>query len=352
MPKTKRLTNAEIAEQITDRLITELENGNAPWRKPWAASGVFHQNVRYFNSAKPRPYRGVNMLLLAMAAMQKGYGSPYWLTYKQATELATKAWEKAGKPMKTIQYEKRDGTIEDREVKDMGGVRKGEKSTSIVFWRTIKVDDRNNAGEKKVIPLARFFHVFNIEQCDGLGLPERESEKSVDPIVEAEMIINGWTEAPPVIHGGDRAYYNPTADRIGLPNMADFDRMADYYYTFFHEGVHATGHKDRLSRPEVTKTDMTFGDNDYSREELVAEIGSAILGAHAGLTDERSIENQGAYLRHWADALKADRQMVMKAASDAHKAADSILGVEYSYEEDDDQTKDTDTNVTQVAVAA
>jgi antirestriction protein ArdC len=267
--KAPRLTNAEIAERITDRLITELENGNVPWHKPWQSEGQFHQNVRYYNSARPRPYRGINTLILAMEAMSKGYTSPYWLTFKQAAELAEKAWEKRGKPMVYRTFDKTDRktgevTSERRLVRDLGGVRKGEKSTSIVFWRTIKVDDRDNPGEDKVIPLARFFHVFNIEQCDHLGLPAKDTAEKIDndPIAEAEEILAEWDDAPPVVHGGTSAYYAPGLDKIGLPNMVDFDSAADYYFTRFHESVHATGHKDRLNRPEVAKTGITFGDGE------------------------------------------------------------------------------------------
>lgn len=340
MPKTakNRLTNAEIAERVADRIIEQLEQGTIPWHKPWSAQGLVPMNVRHANSKTPRPYRGINILLLAM----QGYGSPYWMTYNQANQYAYRAWCKTnghkvevdakGKPNQSSTSYRAFQKDENR-----GGVRKGEKSTQIIFWKVLKFEDKVT-GEDKVIPLARFFNVFNVEQCTdlGLNLPQADDEAKIfDPCEEAEAIIDGWTDEPPVTHGGDSAYYSPMQDRIQLPEREAFDTPTDYYFTRFHEGVHATGHADRLNRPEIATATVIFGSEDYSKEELVAEMGAAILGAHAGLDGAKRIENTAAYIKHWLGKLRDDKGMLMKAAALGQKAADSILGVSYSYDEDE-----------------
>lgn len=321
-----RLTNAEIRERVTDRIIEQLEKGTVPWHKPWAASGLAPMNARYAGSSKPRPYRGINALLLAMS----GYGSPYWLTFKQANEMAYKFWLKT-KGLKDSPQAYRDFQKDP----ERGGVRKGEKSTQIVFWKAITVPDPDADDGKKRIPMARFFNVFNVDQCDALGIenPSEEDREEFNPCEEAEAILAGYDDAPPLTHGGDRAFYNPVEDRIQMPERESFNTPEDYYYTVFHEHVHGTGHDSRLNREGVSKSSIIFGDEDYSKEELVAELGAAMLGAHAGLGSERRVANSAAYIKSWLKKLRDDKNMVMQAAAAAQKATDYMVGVEYSYED-------------------
>jgi len=284
-----------VHDIITEQLITMLESGTAPWRKPWAgAAGGFALNMK-----SKKQYRGINQFMLAFSQ----YASPYWLTFKQAKELG-------------------------------GSIRKGEKSTPVVFFSWIYKDANgkrvktDKQAESKA-GFYRYYRVFNIEQCEGIenpAAPERVREH--EPIREAELVADNMPQRPEIEHGGGRACYMPTADKVKMPEPEFFSKGEEYYSTLFHELGHATGHSSRLNRKGVTKSEIRFGDSDYSREELVAEMTAAFLCGHSGI-ETATLENSAAYLANWIEALKGDSKLAITAGAQAQKAADFILNVKH-----------------------
>jgi len=271
---------------ITDRLITILETGTAPWRKPWN-----YGNERGpLNLVSRKHYQGINCFLLACTA----FSSPYWLTYRQAQERG-------------------------------GNVRRGEKGTLVIFWKMLEKDDPQAEDGKRRLPLLRHYTVFNIEQCEGLTAPplEESTWKVHDPIVAAETVIINMPNPPIIEKSGTRACYSPSRDLVRVPDLFRFDRPEDYYGTFFHELAHATGHKSRLNREGITGQHF-FGDAVYSREELVAEMTAAFLCGHCGV-ENITLDNSAAYLQSWIKALRGDKKLAIIAAAQAQKAADYIL---------------------------
>ena len=233
--------------------------------------------------------------------MSAGYSSPYWLTFRQAKELG-------------------------------GHVRQGETGLPVVYWRfgTREVQDGDEIIEKRSV-LCRYYTVFNEEQCADLRLqPARptENQPQVGPIETCEQVVSGWLSRPVIHHGGDIASYNKVVDLVRMPNRSCFDGSEEYYSTLFHELVHSTGHPARLDRSTLRDFER-FGDEIYSREELVAEMGAAFLSGYCGI-ENRTIKNSAAYLANWLEALKSDARMVLIAAGQAQKAADLILGVTHS----------------------
>jgi len=281
---------ANVYEVITARIIEQLEAGTAPWQKPWKVTGT---DGIPRNLVTDRPYRGINIWIL----LSSGFSSPYWLSFRQARELN-------------------------------GHVRKGEKGLPVVYWKfgTREVQDGDETVEKPSV-LCRFYSVFNIEQCEGVLAPDKSAEPrpDVSPIETCERVVNQWLQKPAIQHGGDRASYRKTADCVCMPNAVAFESMEEYYSTLFHELTHATGHPTRLNRSSLMEAE-SFGDESYSREELVAEMGAAFLCGLTGI-ENRTINNSAAYLHNWLKALKDDSRLVLVAAGQAHKAADLILGV-------------------------
>lgn len=282
-----------VYEIVTERIIALLEQGTVPWQKPWAASG---EDCRPRNLLSKKTYRGVNVFLLHAMS----YESPYWLSYKQAQELG-------------------------------GNVRKGEKSCPVVFWKWLDVDQAGT-GEKKRIPLLRYYSVFNVAQCDGIRAPEDAQVTSThNPIESAETILASMPLRPPIHHGANRACYWPSFDRVDMPMPGCFRTPAHYYNVLFHELTHATGHESRLKRKGVAGSDgewSAFGSTPYAREELVAEMGAAFLCGQSGIV-ERTIEESAAYVAGWLERLRDDKKLVVTAAAQAQKAADYILNVKH-----------------------
>jgi len=263
-------------EAVCNQIIKKMEEGIIPWKKPWKC-------CRPCNAKTGRPYNGVNFFLLSMT----DFGDNRWITYKQLQELG-------------------------------GNIKKGEKSTQVVFWQILNKDDN---GKNKSIPLLKYFNVFNIEQTEGV-----EWEKvQVDNNITADEIIEGYTDKPKIIHSADdRACYSPKQDVVRMPLKEAFDNTNYYYATLFHELAHSTGHKDRLARKGITDT-AYFGDADYSEEELISELASAFLCNSAGI--DNTTEQNAAYLQSWMKAFKDNPNMIVHAASKAQKAADYILGM-------------------------
>lgn len=283
-----------VYEIVTNKLIEKLEQGTAPWVRTWDPSTTSVNEPTNYVSKKP--YSGINRILTWIA----GYDCPYWVTFKQAKELG-------------------------------GSVRKGQKSTPVIFYQPLyfdadgnRVNDPRQAATKKVI--AKSYAIFNLQQCDGIELPQPAAvpDKPELRIEACEEIILGWKTACPIKHGGDRAYYRPSTDSIQLPERESFHNPEAYYATAFHEAVHATGHESRLNRDSLTSADARFGSEVYSKEELVAEFGAAFLCSTAGILNS-TINNSASYLQGWIRKLKNDSTLAVRAAALAQKAADHIL---------------------------
>ena len=272
---------ATVYDIITDKIIEQLAQGVAPWRKPWAcaASGA------PANYTTKRPYSGINAFLLGMSP----YASPYWLTYKQASAAG-------------------------------GTVRKGEKGTQIVFW---KVGERETAtGDTEKTFVLRYYTVFNLAQCDGLPVPESAPVREIVGAPAAQNIWDGYRDRPTMSATGTAAFYSPTIDAITMPPQTAFDTDDNYWSTLFHEAAHSTGHASRLNRLKPA----SFGSETYGKEELVAEMTAAFLNAHAGIVD--TLPQSASYLQGWLTAIKGDARLIVSAAAQAQKAADYILGAQ------------------------
>lgn len=306
-------TKATAYDVITDRVVAMLEKGVCPWSKPWTTRGGFGAPV----NVTGRRYSGVNVFMLA----SQGYGTPVWMTFNQA---------------------KAHG----------GSVKKGEKGTPVVYYKVIEKTKMVDGVEKiDRVFFLRYFTVFNVEQTEGVKLPKTTAAiveaATTAPVADvqavisaAEAIVDGYVKAPggpAMVLGGDVACYSPSTDTIRVPQRDAFKSPASAYATMFHEMAHSTGHASRLAREGVTNFGR-FGDHAYSFEELVAEMTATYLAAEAGIVEE-TIENSAAYLAHWVSVLKSDKQMIVRAASAAQKAANLILGVTAVAAKEEDEEK-------------
>lgn len=286
-------------QAVTDQIITLLEAGTAPWRKPWNADGGLPKSL-----TTGKAYRGINPFLLQMAAMEHGFTSPYWATYKA--------------------------------IADKGGqVRKGEKSTLIVFWKQFQTKEVTAAGKPKMAMVLRSYRVFNVEQADAVeGKTFRVPATPAapvdhDPIAEIETTIAPYVSSLASLRfGGDLACYSPATDDLYMPPRNTFATVEGYYSTLFHELTHSTGHADRLNRPDLASFSH-FGDKAYSKEELVAEMGAAMLSGITGIAPA-TLDNSAAYLASWIKVLRGDSKLIISAAAQAQKAADKVLGVSFA----------------------
>ena len=275
----------DLYEVVTQKIIDRLEAGVVPWQKPWKNSGGMPSNL-----ITKRPYNGINFWLL----LSLNYTSPFYLTFEQVKSLN-------------------------------GNVRKGEKSTMVVFWKILESEDKS--GEIKKTPFLRYYNVFNLTQTEGIDptkIPDTEPfEHDFNPIGAADAIIHKWSDCPKIEWGKDHAYYAPGLDMVGMPDQRTFFCDEQVYSTLFHELTHSTGHNRRLGRHEKIK-DHQFGSQDYSQEELVAEMGAAYL---CGITniEQETIENNAAYIKSWIRTFKDDPKVLVLAAAQAQKAVDYIL---------------------------
>jgi len=278
---------ANVFEIVTEQILTHLGNGVIPWRKPWTSKIRLPRNL-----VTGKKYRGINVWLL----LASSYSSPYWLTFNQAKTLG-------------------------------GNIKKGEKSSIVVFWNFKEVDELNavtGAMEKKNIPFLKYYRVFNALQCEGITSPEQTEESQSDPITEAESIVNGFQGRPEIKHGFIKACYNPIEDLVKMPNKAAFVNQEEYFSTLYHELTHATGTASRLNRETLT-TSASFGSKNYAREELIAEMGAAYLCGITGIA-HATIENSAAYIQGWRDSISKDSKLVVLAAAQAQKAVNYIMG--------------------------
>ena len=278
----------DIYAEVTGKIVSMLEAGVVPWRSP--ILGQIHGGWPK-NLDMGKDYRGVNVFLLAFTAWAKGYASAHWLTFNQARQRG-------------------------------GSVKKGEKSSMVVFWKLYETRDERT-DKLVTVPVLRYFNVFNVEQCEGITMPDAPAAEAA-PIPAAERIVNGYEGRPEIEHRGGRAYYVPKQDAVHIPSPSRFTSGEAYYATLFHELAHSTGHSSRLDRGIDTKL-APFGSPDYGREELVAEMAAAFLCGHAGITPA-TVENSAAYIGGWIKTLKSDNRLAIAAAGAAQKAADWIRG--------------------------
>ena len=298
MTKTTKLSSADVTAQIqqelTDKIVEALEAGTRPWVKGWASQGGLA--LRACGEA----YRGINQFLLGLQAGALGYTSPFWLTYKQAQA---------------------DGLQ----------VRKGEKSTVVVFHAPLIVkDDKAPEGIKKLF-LLKTYRVFNLSQLDlGEGtesIPAKYQRNALVVVdtkardLEAEGALR--SSGIRIVEKGAQAFYSPLTDMVTMPRFEDFQTTGGFLATLAHELVHATGHQDRLARDGIVKFDR-FGSEQYAFEELIAELGAAMVCGMLGVAGEH-IDNHAAYVGSWLKKLKGDRKAIFQAATKAGAAATWVL---------------------------
>jgi antirestriction protein ArdC len=287
----------DIYQRITDQIVSELEKGVRPWMKPWNAEHGARRITRPLRG-NGIPYRGINVLVLWSAAIEKGYVAPIWMTFKQASELKA-------------------------------NVRKGEHGSLVVYAdKIIRTEADAATGEEaeRAIPFMKGYTVFNVEQIDGLPehyyaqpQPRTETVQRIDR-AEAFFAATGAN----IVHGGSRACYIPSTDNIHMPCIDFFHDAESYYATRAHETTHWTRHKSRLDREFGRKR---FGDEGYAMEELVAELGAAFISADLDLTPELR-EDHACYIASWIKVLTDDKRAIFTAASHAQRAADFLHGLQ------------------------
>jgi antirestriction protein ArdC len=280
----------DVYRKVTDAIINAIEQGVGNWRMPWHTSGKFAFSP--INVTSKKPYRGINTLCLWAAAQAKGYERGEWATYQQ--------WQDRG-----------------------AQVRKGEKATTVVFWKfannaaeTEDGDESPKSGSRLLF--TRGYSVFNAAQVDGYT-PKAEPDMPMPERIErADAFFQAI--AASVRHGGNRAYYAPDSDHIQMPPFAAFIENVSYYSTLAHEHTHWTAQASRCDR----QLGKRFGDNAYAAEELIAELGAAFTCAHLGLSTEPR-EDHAQYIQSWLRVLKADKRAIFTAASKAQHATDFMI---------------------------
>ena len=280
------MAGKNVYDMVTERIIAELEKGSIPWEKPWTGvrSGAY-------NRVSKKAYSLLNQMLL------KHTGE--YATFKQWTDLG-------------------------------GHIKKGEKSEMVVFWKIFEKEETNSdTGEKEVqkIPMLRYYNVFHISQVEGvepLAIPFRD----VEPIEEADKVIADYVARENIEFtecASNEAYYSPSRDCVVVPMKEQYKLINEYYSTTFHELTHSTGHKNRLDRLKSGQN-AAFGSENYSKEELVAEIGSASIMNLLGIETKKTFRNSAAYIQNWLQVLKNDSKFIVSAAGRAEKAVNYIMG--------------------------
>src|ERR1022692_131828 len=281
----------DVYATVTAQIINAIEQGVDSWKMPWHTSGRFAFSP--INVTSKKPYRGINTVCLWASAESKGYESGEWGTYKQ--------WQERG-----------------------AQVRKGEKSTTVVFWKfandsTETQDDgaEHTASSSRLI-FTRGYAVFNSAQVDGYEPKVEQDMPLPERIERAEAFFQGIGAT--VRHGGNRAYYASDSDHIQMPPFQAFGENVPYYSTLAHEHTHWTAKAHRCDR----QLGKRFGDSAYAAEELIAELGAAFTCAHLGLSTEPR-EDHAQYINSWLQVLKADKRAIFTAASKAQAAADFMI---------------------------
>ena len=282
------MANINVYEMVTNRIIGELKNGIIPWKKPWFSTKGAVSHVT------GKSYSMLNQFLLDC----KGE----WLTFSQA--------EKEG-----------------------GRVKKGEKGHFVVFWKFLekKTGDLDKDGNEIIdrIPFLKYITVFEVDQCEGIKRKYDLASKTTNtkPDAEAQKVFDSYVtrEGIKVDHDGEQAFYRPSTDSITLPNINRFARVAEYYSTAFHEAIHSTGSAKRLNRDGVVSLTF-FGSHDYSKEELIAELGASMTLNRLGMETADSFKNNTAYIRNWLKKLESDPKFIVNASGKAEKAVKFLFG--------------------------
>lgn len=280
--------SANVYQMVTDRIIAELENGVIPWKKPWtgAPDGAYNRVSR-------KPYSLLNQMLL------KHTGE--YATYKQITEAG-------------------------------GHVRKGAKSEIVVFWKIQPVTEELEDGTTEVrqIPLLRYYNVFHVAtQAEGIEPIQEKIDNDVEPIAEAEKLLHDYISRENITLKqcvSNEAYYSPARDLIHLPMLNQFAQIEEFYSTAFHEATHSTMTAARCDRQAArARAKAAFGGEEYSKEELVAEIGAATILNRLGIETSHSFHNSAAYIQNWLTVLRNDNHFIVSATSKAEKAVKYIF---------------------------
>ena len=295
--RTNSKTPIDVYQIITDRITEKLSQGIIPWKRGYTT----HIPQNY---ATKKPYRGINALLLGMT----GHRHPYFLTYKQAQALG-------------------------------GHVMKGATSEIAVYYQMRYLDPIKNkwvsaSDDKplpkncKVIPLLKYYRVFNIEDVADLEFDSSEQPTITDDLLLDDLEI-GYQPFRSVTGlqlktNYPKACYQPRLDTVCMPSIQHYHTTSGYFKTLYHELVHATGHENRLARAGVTDL-IQFGSHNYSKEELIAELGSCFLMGIKGFANDEQLTNSAAYIDSWLKKLKDDKKFIVEAAAEAQKAVDYIL---------------------------
>lgn len=293
---TTSAARIDVYEEVTNQIVALLEAGTRPWSPRWA-SGAASLPLRHEGT----PYRGINILLLWSASLERGYTNPHWMTYRQAHELG-------------------------------GQVRKGEKGNLVVHAGSFTPKDgetgepiTNAEGEEATRKFLKKYVVFNVEQIDGLDMskfpaPQIEIKNRDERDSGLDAAFARWPV--PYREGGSSAYYDPSADRIQMPAFADFVTGNAFYATLAHEAIHSSGSAHRLARE--TLRDYRKDRAIRAEEELIAEIGAAMLCAQLGM-EPTEREDHAAYVASWLTALRNDKRAIFRAATAAQAASELIL---------------------------
>jgi antirestriction protein ArdC len=285
---------ATLYNEITDKIIAELEAGRVPWVQPWGTSAAKAPLAMPKNASTNRQYSGVNILILWGAVIERGFSGQSWLTFRQALSLG-------------------------------GHVRKGELGTTVVYAdRFVPNDERRRAAETgedvQAIPFLKRFTVFNVDQCE--ELPDEIANAAAPPpagLIEptVDALIKGSGISFRI--GGDRAFYATVEDYVQVPPPQAYFEPINWHRTALHELGHATGHSSRLNRDQSG----SYGTKKYAFEELVAELSSAFSCASLGIVPT---VRHADYIGSWLEVLREDVRAIVRAASQASKAADYLLG--------------------------
>lgn len=294
-PKTKFQENRQ---QFIDDIIKNLEKGTVPWQKEWTTGST------PYNPVTNNRYKGGNSLRLTFVSLQNKYTDPRWVTFKQAQD---KEW--------TIKKGSKGVPIEIFKLYDKH-TKKDFKAETI---KDLTDNQKEEYLKKNVKLVCKNYYVFNASQIEGIPPLKKEQEKAVEydklKLIEKNCGV-------PITHFGDQAFYSPGSDTITMPPKENFKNENSYYATLLHEISHSTGHKTRLNR----NIQNSFGSEDYAREELVAELSSVFIGQEKGL--QYNYENNKAYINSWIKILKNDPNELFKAATQAEKATEYVLGYE------------------------
>jgi antirestriction protein ArdC len=277
----------DIAKLITDRIVEELEQGCIPWVKPWDESVS-----SAYNPISGTTYRGMNQLWLSMHGMGR---SSAWLTFKQASDAGL-------------------------------SVKKGSKGVPIIFWKPLPITKKDSQGNdiESVLPMLKHYFVFNADDIEGAtftrksGSLEGSIDSRVQAIVDRLQLVGG-------VNNADSAFYQGSKDAIGMPVLSSFRSLEDYHATLLHECVHATGHATRLDRKLANR----FGSEAYAFEELIAELGAAMLCMHCGIDGKLQ---HASYIESWLKVLKGDKTAIIKASSKAQASLDFLTDTKVAEE--------------------